>query len=1357
MSEAIEIASTYVSVGISTEGLGAAIASDRGGIGKAFANLGKKAGVQFAGQFEEKSAGATRAAERDQESLSKSVDAAVAKVKAARAVEAAATRKVGIEEEKLRELRDAGAKTSQILAAEDRLANARVKEALATQRTTGEVDRLKDAQRELRASMDEAADEAEQSTARIGAAFSRLPNPFGRLPAEARSSLAKVGEAFAEGVRDGLRDVERQAGNAGGDAGDAFGDRFRGAVGRIAPGIGSMFAKSIGVAAAAGGIGAAGGLVAPLVTGLTALAPAALALPGIMAAAGAGMAVFGMVAADAGERLGGLGEKFSALQDNVSDGFWDRATAPIENLVTSLLPSLSENLGFVGRAMGSATASIADGINGLNLENKFAGLVNPLIKSIHIAKAAAVPLVQAFVNIGTIGAQYLPTITRFITDIAVGLAGMVNQAAATGQLQQMAASAAGLFGQLAGVIKNIAGDVVGVVGGIIKAIAGVGDPATLSFLPTLFDQLNAFINSPAGQGMLTTLFSSLQSALQQITPMLPMLGGLIAQLVPVFAELVSQGAAVLVDLLVALVPVVGQLIAAVAPLVPLLGEMLSTAIQSVAPILQQLAAVVFPVLAQVITALVPVITMLVQQMGPILQPIIAALPPILTVLGGALVQVAGFVMQVIAAVAPLAAQLMAMLMPALMQIVAAVAQVIPPLLQLASTILTMLMPVIQSLMPVVQIVFNTIVSVVQAAMNIVQGVIKLVMGIITGDWSLAWAGIKQLFSGIWDAIKAILSGALEVMKGVISAAWDVIKNIFSTAGAFLSGLWSGMWDGLKAAGSSALDWIKGMIDGGLNAVKSFFQNAVDGIGRIWDGLKRAAADPVRFVIDTVINSGIIKGWNDLAGLLKLDNLKIKPVSVPGFWRGGVLPGPGVSSGDDMLVIDRAGRPQATVASGEPVISRAQYAANRPVVDAILAGRKLPGFFLGGTLPTPGPVRPHRLPYYGATWAGDMGLGMGSPIYAWKDGVVATVSHKNVSYGNETNINHAGQSTKYAHQSVILVRPGDVVKAGQLIGRIGSTGNSTGPHLHFEVRGGNVNAADATGSSGGGMFDAAAAMMGWVTDKLASPVRSLIDKIPGAGMFVDVAKGMGSNLLNAAVEKIKTFLPTASDPGLSGPAAPVSGSQWQVAEALMKAGKALGANRQAMKIALMTVMQECSMQPDYTTDENGDAGLFQNRPGRGDGTIAQLNDPYYSLRLFLFGKTMPGGWKLPSLYDQPNWANKPEWQAAAWVQRPYKPYEPYYQKHSEWADSALAKFGYWRGTDSAASGWALVGERGRELVHMGGGETVLNNRNTEALLRGDLTGETKIVIEGNVGWDPDELAHELEKRRRRAMKRAGMGV
>lgn len=76
---------------------------------------------------------------------------------------------------------------------------------------------------------------------------------------------------------------------------------------------------------------------------------------------------------------------------------------------------------------------------------------------------------------------------------------------------------------------------------------------------------------------------------------------------------------------------------------------------------------------------------------------------------------------------------------------------------------------------------------------------------------------------------------------------------------------------------------------------------------------------------------------------------------------------------------------------------------------------------------------------------------GSRIFATNDGVVATAARK-PAYGNMVDIEHKfGIVTRYAHMSQILVHEGDKVKKGQLIGVQGSTGRSTGPHLHYEVR------------------------------------------------------------------------------------------------------------------------------------------------------------------------------------------------------------------------------------------------------------------------------------------------------------------
>ncbi len=82
---------------------------------------------------------------------------------------------------------------------------------------------------------------------------------------------------------------------------------------------------------------------------------------------------------------------------------------------------------------------------------------------------------------------------------------------------------------------------------------------------------------------------------------------------------------------------------------------------------------------------------------------------------------------------------------------------------------------------------------------------------------------------------------------------------------------------------------------------------------------------------------------------------------------------------------------------------------------------------------------------------DLAAPVGTPIYASDDGVVIASEYKG-SFGNLVIIDHQnGFTTYYAHNSKNLVSVGDKIKAGDLIAKMGSTGRSTGSHLHFEIR------------------------------------------------------------------------------------------------------------------------------------------------------------------------------------------------------------------------------------------------------------------------------------------------------------------
>ena len=83
---------------------------------------------------------------------------------------------------------------------------------------------------------------------------------------------------------------------------------------------------------------------------------------------------------------------------------------------------------------------------------------------------------------------------------------------------------------------------------------------------------------------------------------------------------------------------------------------------------------------------------------------------------------------------------------------------------------------------------------------------------------------------------------------------------------------------------------------------------------------------------------------------------------------------------------------------------------------------------------------------------DLAGPVGTPIYATADATVVEAGYNSGGYGNLIKLNHGrGIETRYGHLSSLMVSPGQRVVRGQQIGRMGSTGRSTGSHLHYEVR------------------------------------------------------------------------------------------------------------------------------------------------------------------------------------------------------------------------------------------------------------------------------------------------------------------
>jgi murein DD-endopeptidase MepM/ murein hydrolase activator NlpD len=146
-------------------------------------------------------------------------------------------------------------------------------------------------------------------------------------------------------------------------------------------------------------------------------------------------------------------------------------------------------------------------------------------------------------------------------------------------------------------------------------------------------------------------------------------------------------------------------------------------------------------------------------------------------------------------------------------------------------------------------------------------------------------------------------------------------------------------------------------------------------------------------------------------------------------------------------------------TGERELQLVRWTANgrSEWIDAANAARPAP-VESGMTMPANGPItsyfgyRYHPILHFTRFHAGvDIGASWGSPIVAAGDGRVVGAGWAG-GYGREVQIAHGGGLVSlYGHMSEIVAAPGSFVRQGQVIGYVGSSGLSTGPHLHFEVR------------------------------------------------------------------------------------------------------------------------------------------------------------------------------------------------------------------------------------------------------------------------------------------------------------------
>ena len=423
--------------------------------------------------------------------------------------------------------------------------------------------------------------------------------------------------------------------------------------------------------------------------------------------------------------------------------------------------------------------------------------------------------------------------------------------------------------------------------------------------------------------------------------------------------------------------------------------------------------------------------------------------------------------------------------------------------------------------------------------NVLWPVLKVIGKVVWTLWKayfkVALTLIKAYFTLVFKALKwvweNVLRPAFEAMGKVLNWLWDkIFKPIFTWIGDKVGDTFKGIktvWDKVL---KPVFDF---MVDKALPKLKGAFEKAVDGIKKIWDGLKKVVGSPVKFVLDTVINKGLIGGFNKVAKWVGMDGFnEINiPDSLQSYATGGVMPGytPGrdphkfisptggrleLSGGEAIM------RPEFTAAVGTGFVDAANAAARSGGIDGVrrLLGEGGQAFARGGIFyPLPGA----RMGTYPGHDGVDLNVGSGwdddgMPFYSATSGRVSYTGSGR-GYGNAVFVNSPFGELVYGHSQYgsIGVSVGQAVQPGSFLARVGNTGNSSAPHLHFGFPGGPyAGAVSLLSGSYQGTGERPPKAAGFSMPKIPSWLKDLV-KSP-----IDSVKGWVTSKWDKATDMVK---------------------------------------------------------------------------------------------------------------------------------------------------------------------------------------------------------------------------------------------
>jgi TP901 family phage tail tape measure protein len=667
-------------------------------------------------------------------------------------------------------------------------------------------------------------------------------------------------------------------------------------------------------------------------------------------------------------------------------------------------------------------------------------------------------------------------------------------------------------------------------------------------------------------------------------------------------------------------------------------------------------------------------------------------------------------------------------------------------------------------------VWGGIKTVVMAGVNAVRNVIVPVINGIRAVWSVVWGAISGFFVGVWNRIYAVVALKIAQVHMVIVRVTNIIRAVWGVAWGWIStrvstifnnihhnisvkmlqvqmvitrvmniikAVWSVGWNAVKATGTRVMNSVKSSFDLILGGIKGAFTNTVSAIGKIWGGIKHTVGAPITFVVDKIINNGIIAAirkvqhFFGLTGKQQMPNLK-----VPKFRNGGTVDAPFHSAErDDLLGFTPHG--VVRLEGGEHITNRESTRRSPRLLEAINNGwlndriaRFKNGGFVGGRgrltdlaarriqaaadslgwtlqLAQRGWNAPNGLS--GTSHAGDAvdvsGPAGGDRLWKIRDAL------RRQSWA--AWVRGPKENFSWHVHAVPLAGAGDARGSGIYQRQAYAAG---GDGLHgLSTR--DVYATPS-GSGGSWLGQAVIAVKSFaerMADKaksffkgFSSPVDFLKNKI--TGMASKITAGIGKSGWASALTRIpgklwesgktwvtgkfKAFLKKGEEDegGAAGRSGNMESWRSMVRAALKATG--IGSGKADEDSWLRQIMTESSGNPNLIQSSAlRDINVRNGDPARG---LVQVPGVTWAD----FGK------------DQ-----------GAFLQNWMKPFKNLVvgmraaaAQHRNWRAVVGHGHGYAGGTLSAVPGWAWVGERGPELMRLSGGEQILSAAESSALSR-----------------------------------------